>query len=304
MRLPKGGIGFFDSGIGGLTVMDACQRVVKGERFYYYGDNKHAPYGNLPQEKIRKYVFRAFKKFYRLKVCAVVIACNTVTAVCIEELRRKFPFPIVGAEPALLLALKGDGKVLVLTTKATFESARFLKLQKQARENYPHADVECCPCVELAGAIEKWIENPQMDIECYLPKGSPDRVVLGCTHYLYVKEQISRFYGCETIDGNEGIARRLQSVLEREKSSKTTFRPLRAKPRPQGVKSGIFLPFLTTFIYLKTLFKSINKNANKCLRIISPKCFKQKERSVFFMGSGRRKNRKIWEQMFAFFSQK
>jgi hypothetical protein len=94
MRLPKGGIGFFDSGIGGLTVMDASQRVIKEETFYYYGDNKHAPYGNLPQKKIRKYLLRALKKFYRLRVRAVVLACNTATAVCIDEFRKKFSFPI------------------------------------------------------------------------------------------------------------------------------------------------------------------------------------------------------------------
>jgi glutamate racemase len=201
--------------------MDACQKVVKGENFYYYGDNKRAPYGNLSQEKIRKYVFRAFKKFRKLHVCAVVIACNTVTAVCVEELRRKFSFPIIGAEPALLPAVREGGKVLVLTTRATFESVRFLKLQQRARECYPRADVECYPCAGLAGGIEKWIEDPRIDIERFLPNRSPDRVVLGCTHYLYVKEQISRFYGCETIDGNEGIARRLQKVLDEKNLAKS-----------------------------------------------------------------------------------
>ena len=77
MRILKGGIAFFDSGIGGMTVLAECQKRCKGEIFYYYGDNKHAPYGNLPPAKIRRYVEKAFRKFRRLKVKAVVVACNT-----------------------------------------------------------------------------------------------------------------------------------------------------------------------------------------------------------------------------------
>ena len=106
MRIPKGGIAFFDSGIGGMTVLSACEKQINNEIFYYYGDNFHAPYGNLPIYKIKKYVHKAFKLFESLQVKAVVIACNTVTAVCIDELRRKYTFPIIGVEPALMKALQ------------------------------------------------------------------------------------------------------------------------------------------------------------------------------------------------------
>ena len=104
MQIAEGGIAFFDSGIGGLTVLAECCRQIKGGVFYYYGDNTHAPYGNLPPEKIKEYVFQAFEKFRRLKVRAAVIACNTATAVCVEELRKKYDFPIIGAEPAVYSA--------------------------------------------------------------------------------------------------------------------------------------------------------------------------------------------------------
>ena len=88
-------VGFFDSGIGGLTTLNDCvkyaeQFVRRGMdyTFYYYGDNFHAPYGNLSSEKINAYVDKAFEKFVDLQVDAVVLACNTVTAVCIERLRK------------------------------------------------------------------------------------------------------------------------------------------------------------------------------------------------------------------------
>ena len=125
MRIPKGGIGVFDSGIGGLTVLSECQKVCKNEVFYYFGDHTHAPYGNKSKKRIRQYTFAAMRKFRRLKVKTVVLACNTVTAVCAEELRKKFSFPIIGAEPAVLPAAKHGGTVYVLATRATCKSERY-----------------------------------------------------------------------------------------------------------------------------------------------------------------------------------
>ena len=135
MRIPKGGIGVFDSGIGGLTVLSECLKVCKNEVFYYYGDHTHAPYGNKPIKKIRRYTFAAMRKFRRLKVKAVVLACNTVTAVCAEELRRKFSFSIIGAEPAILPAAKAGGTVYVLATRATCKSTRYKNLIKIYSKN-------------------------------------------------------------------------------------------------------------------------------------------------------------------------
>lgn len=99
MDIPEGGIGFFDSGLGGLTVLSACLDGL-GLPVCYYGDNARAPYGGLPEEKILAYAEEAFDAFSALRVRAAVIACNTVTAVCADRLREKYPFPVVGAEPA------------------------------------------------------------------------------------------------------------------------------------------------------------------------------------------------------------
>ena len=215
MRIPQG-VAFFDSGIGGLTVLVKCRERIN-EDFYYYGDNRHAPYGNLSEDKILEYAERAFDEFLQLNVKAAVIACNTVTAVCVEKLRNKYPFPIIGAEPAVLPAAKRGGETLVLTTRATYQSKRFSELCKQISLKYPKSIIQSFPCDALAGEIENHITEPFYDYSGYLPAGRPDIVVLGCTHYIYIKKQIEAFYHCPAVDGNEGIAERLHGVLKQEK---------------------------------------------------------------------------------------
>lgn len=215
MSIPKGGVGFFDSGIGGLTVLSACRKAVPNEIFYYFGDNGHAPYGNLKDKTILRYVCKAMKRFVRLQVKAVVIACNTVTAVCIEKLRAEYPFPIIGAEPAVFAAAKRGGEVLVLTTRATYNSARFQTLCLRAGERFPKAFIKAVACDALAGTIEKCLLEKDFDFTPLLPHGKPDGVVLGCTHYVYIEEVVKRYYGCEVYHGNEGIANRLCSILKK-----------------------------------------------------------------------------------------
>ncbi|MBQ8284639.1 MAG: glutamate racemase [Clostridia bacterium] len=214
MRISDAPIAFFDSGIGGLTVLAECVKRIKTGNFYYFGDNGNAPYGNLSVKRIEELVFAAFERFEKEGVKAAVLACNTATAVCAEKLRQKYTFPIVGAEPAVFLAAKEGGEVYVLSTRATFESERFCALIHRAGEKYPQANIRPFACEALAGAIENASELESFSVSSFLPNGTPQSVVLGCTHYIYVKEQIQTFYGCKTVDGNEGIAKRLASFLE------------------------------------------------------------------------------------------
>lgn len=255
----QGGVGFFDSGIGGLTVLAECKKHIHDQVFYYYGDNAHAPYGNLPERVIEKYVFSAFDTFAELKVESAVIACNTATAVCVEKLRKTYPFPIIGAEPALLPAVKEKGDVFVLTTRATYESLRFQNLCDRARKKYPLANVTAFPCDNLAGEIERNLFTPNYDYTPFLPKGNPTHVVLGCTHYIYLKSQIARFYNCKVIDGNEGIAKRLKYFLD-----------------DISVKNRNSRPLSTT---------TLDSPANSA--------------PVFFIGGQKNTNEHVFEQMFA-----
>ena len=297
MKVRKGGVAFFDSGIGGLTVLAECEKFFSKEIFYYYGDHAHAPYGNLSNRKIKKYVFRAFRLFKKLRVKAVVVACNTATAVCIEPLRKKYKFPIIGTEPAVLSAAKKGGEVYVLSTRATFESERFQTLCKQASEAFPNASISAFPCDCLAGEIERNVENHNYDFTPFLPKGKPSSVVLGCTHYIYIGRQIKDFYGSEIYDGNRGIAMRLKAVLEKNRQKNWDERP------PYKKRRG-FLGFLTTFVSKKLPRKQKVIKANKCSCLISKKALKYKGKkennTIFFFGENRRKDVKIYKRMFVF----
>lgn len=291
MQIPKGGIAFFDSGIGGLTVLSECEKRLPRCLFYYYGDNRHAPYGNLPAKKIRKYVLKAFKKFYRLRVSAAVIACNTATAICAEELRAKYSFPIIGAEPAVCPAAAKGGKVLVLATKATCESERFVKLCHRAKELFPNADVSIHPCERLAEAIERNIHNRGYDFTSYLPQASADAIVLGCTHYIYIVGQIERHFGCPVYDGNDGIARRLVGIFEHGSL------PIKNRDRqPLREKNDSKMGFMTTEAHEGADCQKITNKRSQKMGVKVRKS--DKTGTVFFLGKSRAYNQKTHEQMF------
>jgi glutamate racemase len=266
MYVPKGGVAVFDSGIGGLNVLSVCKQYCPETVFYYYGDNDRAPYGNLSDECIHAFAQEALDTFADLSVQAAVIACNTVTAVCIERIRARYAYTIIGTEPSVYPAMRDGGRVLVLATQATCKSARFEKLCYDARASNPKAQLCVAPCEQLAGVIEKHIESPEFDFTPFLPKMQADAVVLGCTHYAYIKNQIEAFYGCKIYDGNEGIARRLSTVL-REKNEGDFAR--------------------------KTTFFLENARMEK-VRVLS-----RESAPIFFLGTSADRNYFIYEQMFA-----
>lgn len=203
-------VGVFDSGVGGLTVLAACVRRIPSCRFYYLGDNARAPYGNRPSEEIARYVLEGLNVFRRLHVDAAVLACNTATAVCAERARAMFPFPVIGVEPAVRPAARVCRNVLVLATKRTAESKRLSDLLSE----FPECRFTVCAMPHLAGAIERSLtKGERLTISDHLPRGSFDGVVLGCTHYVFFRDEIAHFYGCKVFDGGEGTANRLQAVL-------------------------------------------------------------------------------------------
>ena len=292
MSVPKGGIAFFDSGIGGLTVLAECRKRIKNALFYYYGDNRHAPYGNRSERQIKRYVFRVFRKFKRLHVRAVVVACNTVTAVCIEELRKKYAFPILGTEPAVLSACKEGGEVLVLTTKAANQSPRFRALCQRAQEKCKGAKLHLVPCEGLAGAIEAHLLDGAYDYSALLPTGSPNAVVLGCTHYIYLKETIQKRYACTVFDGNEGVAKRLENTLRfQDLGRATTFCPISTRKDKNRAKTR-----------LRRLVKPLYIKANKRSYFSKIKNAEALETSgiqpIFFLGRSKQTNKNIYKQMF------
>lgn len=201
---------FFDSGIGGLNLLYECVRRLPRVKFTYFADNFNVPYGNLSREQILQKADGVFSEIDKRNPAAAVIACNTVTASCAEYLRSKYDFPIVGIQPAIKPAAAHGGKCLVLATPTTVCSDSV----KSLIEHFGNGTTEAVACPDLASYIENNIFALNREkIFSLLPKNAADSVVLGCTHYGFIKKEIREFYGCPVYDGVEGTAKRLCEIL-------------------------------------------------------------------------------------------
>lgn len=217
-------IGFFDSGVGGLSVLRETIKLMPYENFIYFGDSKNAPYGIKSVEEVKKLTFNAVDFLMKKNVKAVVIACNTATSAAIEDLRETYKtFPIIGIEPALKPAVElgTKGKILIMATPMTLSESKFAKLMDHYKAE---ADIEPLPCPGLVELIEEGILHGDLVKKYLLDKLSPymnsdiAAVVLGCTHYPFVREEISSILrengNIPVIDGSEGTARQLKKQLE------------------------------------------------------------------------------------------
>lgn len=250
-------VGIFDSGIGGLTVLRECVRSAPYAKYYYLGDNERAPYGSRSEEEILSFTREALGMFQNRGVDAAVIACNTATAVAADELRREFSFPLIGVEPAVKPAAAAGKNILVLATERTAKSARMRMLLGR----FPECDFQVFPCLNLAGAIEKYFAAGEpILLSAHLPAGKFDAVVLGCTHYSFFADQIAGFYGCPVYDGNAGVAKRLSQILKLICLGRTAH--------------------LTT-----------TRNPNNCFSFSAKKCVK-------FIGKCRKQNKSVYLRTF------
>lgn len=200
----------FDSGIGGIRLFAECVRLRKDCDFIYFADNYNVPYGSLGASEILRLADEKFSAMARLNPAAAVVACNTVTAECVDYLRRKYSFPIIGIQPAVKPAAANCKNCLVLCTPATANSGALENLIKKFGGNRTRA----IACRGLASYIENNIFNMEKErVEELLPDAVCDGVVLGCTHYTYAADIISKRYNCPVYDGVEGTAARLCEVL-------------------------------------------------------------------------------------------
>ena len=200
---------FFDSGIGGISLLYECVRRLPRVDFTYFADNFRVPYGSLPQEEIIKAVDEKFKEIESRNPAAAVVACNTVTARCIDFLRGKYKFEIVGIQPAVKPAAE-KGNCLVLATPATAQS----RAVKELVEKYGKGRTQVCACPDLAVYVENNVFDLSAErIKSYLPNIKADAVVLGWTLYVFCKEVISDYYNCAVFDGIEGTADHLCKIL-------------------------------------------------------------------------------------------
>ena len=214
-------IGFFDSGVGGISVLHEARRLMPNEHFLFYGDNLHAPYGPRPLAEIRALSAAGIDLLLSRGVKAIVIACNTATSAYAEIVRAAHPeLPIVGMEPALKPAhfARHGGKVIVLATDATLRLEKFERLMSLYGDEV--ITVVGRGLVELVESGRARAPEAQIQLEALLNPYSPmqiDAVVLGCTHFPFLREPIQRLFpGAEIFDGRLGTARRLEYLLDQD----------------------------------------------------------------------------------------
>ncbi|CAN5699604.1 glutamate racemase [soil metagenome] len=218
MSAPR--IGVFDSGVGGLSVLRALAEQMPLADLHYVADSSHAPYGERSDQYVVARSLLVARHLIEAGAQTLVIACNTATAVAASLLRESWPgVPIVGIEPGIkpALAQSRNGRIGVMATEGTLRSAKFRRLL-EAHAGMRHVQLQACP--GLAAAIESGDLRGAVVAELVERYGTPlraagiDTLVLGCTHYPFVREQIQRTMGegVAIIDTASAVARQAAVV--------------------------------------------------------------------------------------------
>jgi glutamate racemase len=223
MPNKESAIGVFDSGIGGLTVLQKIIEALPKENTVYLGDTARAPYGTKSVETVLRYSFENTEFLVQKGVKAVVVACNTSTAIALLRLRDSLSIPVIGViEPGVRRAIKStkNNKVGVIGTEATIQSGAYTRALKEADarvEVYSRACPLFVPLVE-----EGWTDNDvvEMTVKAYLSslkQSGIDTLILGCTHYPLLKKVIRKFMGSNVrlVDSAEEMAKEVKSALKK-----------------------------------------------------------------------------------------
>jgi glutamate racemase len=227
-------IGVFDSGIGGLSVLQALQSALPHEHFVYLADNAHAPYGEKTDLFVRQRTHAITGYLLaQHQIKGLVVACNTATAAAIHELRTQHPqLPLVGVEPALkpAVALSQTGHIGVIATRGTVVSDKFARLLESV-QGQARFSVQACNGLALAieqSTLPQQAEEANQRITELLVQytsamgtfgtgpGQMDTLVLGCTHYVFVEKQLQALLGPDVrlVSTGEAVARQTRRLLE------------------------------------------------------------------------------------------
>ena len=209
-------IGVLDSGIGGVTVLREILKRGINAKFIYYSDSKNNPYGDKSEDEVYSIVKGIVDYLLDSGCIAIVIACNTASAICVKRLRSEYPDTLfIAIEPAYKMVhdYNPEGKTLVMATEGTIKSEKFLTLFNK----YDNHKTILLPCKGLAELIEKGNKD---EINQYLENNLSrykdiDNVVLGCTHYPLIKDNIRKVLGdVKFFDGSLGVSKELVRQLE------------------------------------------------------------------------------------------
>jgi len=218
----KKAIGVFDSGMGGISVLGDLILALPNESFIYYGDSAKAPYGDRSKEAVKQLTIDACDFLIDKGVKAIVIACNTATSAAIKDIRSLYDIPIIGMEPAIKLAIEGEDSdhIAVMATELTLKEDKFNALVEalSGKEN-----IIKVPCPEIVRLVEEGVVSGNIMKETI--KKSFERagaykfgaIVLGCTHYLFIKNVVQQLYPDKVIyHGNVGTVNQVKRLLSSE----------------------------------------------------------------------------------------
>ena len=191
----KAPVGVFDSGVGGLSVLRHIHTLLPDESLLYAADSLHAPYGNKSADFIRERAFWLSEFLLARGAKALVVACNTATAAAVSAMRERYDLPIIGMEPAVkpAAAASRSGVVGVLATSGTLKSAQFAALLESYGQHVQVVTQACHGLVECIERGELNAESTKLLLKVYLQPlldAGADTIVLGCTHYPFVRDLI------------------------------------------------------------------------------------------------------------------
>nr|WP_294840659.1 glutamate racemase [uncultured Methylotenera sp.] len=213
-------VAVFDSGVGGISVLQHIRELLPNEHLLYVADSKYAPYGNKNPAEIQARCIEITDFLIANDAKAIVVACNTATAAAIDMMRERYALPIVGMEPAVKPAATAskNGIIGVLATTGTLKSAQFAGLLESYGRNVKVVTQACVGLVECVERGELQADTTLQLVKKYcqplLDEGA-DTIVLGCTHYPFVRPVIEQVVGAKVslIDTGAAVARQLQKRL-------------------------------------------------------------------------------------------
>ncbi len=210
-------IGVMDSGLGGLSVLNELSKKIPSADLVYYGDLANSPYGEKNKDEVISYVDEICKFFLTKNVEAILLACNTATSVAVDLVRKKYSIPIFGMEPAIKPAIleNPNEQIAVLATPLTLKEKKFLELGKILEQENQIYSISC-------KGLSKLIDHANFyEIEIYLKPILEDlkirkinTIVLGCTHYVLIKNLFLNYNPYFKIyDGNKGTVNHIEKTL-------------------------------------------------------------------------------------------
>lgn len=217
--MSKSYILVLDSGVGGVSILKSLKNKLPAENFIYLADNKFSPYGNKSKRFLQQNIINILNKIFDCyKIKLVIFACNTITATTIKKVRKKFSVKFVGTEPPIK-QLPSNEKSLILSTEQTLKSSLILKKFKN-NKSYDFVGLK-----NIASMLDNNFFNRKIIVESLekqLPKKEYVNVVLGCTHYYFLEEEIKKVLNKDNLNfykSTKGVINRVLSLVETTESN-------------------------------------------------------------------------------------